>query len=67
MGRYIYMCSTEKDQVKGDKLTIVVKPGGKTHIDFFPVSFSEFIIDYVYGKEDRERMALTGCRKIYCG
>lgn len=59
--------SPDKKPVEEKKLVLRVSPGGVTKIDFFPVSFSEFIIDYVYGKEDRERMALTKCRKIYCG
>ena len=53
--------------VKENKLTLRVMLGGRTIIDFFPVSFSEFIIDNVYNKKERERMKLTGCRKIYCG
>jgi len=56
-----------KDKYGRNKMVLRVHPGGNTTIDFFPVTFSEFIIDYVYGKEDRERMALTGTRKIFCG
>lgn len=52
---------------KEEELILHIKPGGNTRVEFFPVSFSEFIIDYVYGKEDRERAEQTGCRKIYCG
>jgi hypothetical protein len=59
------MSSTKEK--KGDELTIIVMPNGDTRIDFFPVSFSEFIIDNVYSKEERERLASTECRKIYCG
>ena len=56
-----------KPEVKENKLTLRVMPSGSTIIDFFPVSFSEFIIDNVMSKEERERMKLTNCRKIYCG
>jgi len=48
-------------------LTIKISPEGDTEIEFFPVSYSEFIIDYVYSKEDRERANALGTRKIYCG
>ena len=61
------MLSDEKGIVGEDELILRIMPNGDTKIVFFPVSFSEFIIDYVYGKEDRERMTLTECRKIYCG
>jgi len=57
--------STVKREREG--FTIIVKPNGDTEIPFFPISFSEFIIDYVYSKEERERMALTESRRIYCG
>ena len=63
--------STTKEEKPAEEIkeevVLKVHPGGNTSIDFFPVSFSEFIIDYVYGKKDRERMAITGCRKIFCG
>ncbi len=58
---------TEEEIRETEELVLCVKPGGNTIVQFFPVSFSEFIIDYVYGKEQRERAALTGSRKIYCG
>lgn len=50
-----------------EELVLRVLPGGETIVEFFPVSFSGLLIDYVLGKEDRERLAQTGCRKIYCG
>lgn len=52
--------------VKG-KMTLKIHPGGNTTVDFFPVALSGFVIDYVYGKKDRDRIAQTGSRKIYCG
>jgi len=55
-----------KELVK-EELVLRIKPGGKTVVDFFPTSYSEFIIDNVYDKKQRERAALTGSRKIYCG
>lgn len=61
------MSSTKELLVKENKLTLCIMPDGETRVDFFPVSFSEFMIDYVLSKEERERMALTECRKIYCG
>ena len=60
------MSSINPEKKKGE-LIIRLMPNGDTKIDFFPVEFSEFIIDYVMSKEERERMALTGCRRIYCG
>jgi len=50
-----------------EELVLRVQPGGNTVVQFFPVSFSEFIIDNVYGKKERELAARTGRRKIYCG
>ncbi len=61
------MSFDKKPEVEENKLTLRIMPDGSTRIDFFPVSFSEFIIDNVYNKEDRERMKKTNCRKIYCG
>lgn len=61
--------STTKDQVPDEKrqMTLKIYPGGTATVDFFPVCMSEYVIDCVYGKEDRERIAITGTRKIYCG
>lgn len=56
--------SSEDNQ---EELILHIRPGGNTRVEFFPVSFSEFIIDYVYNKEDRERAKRTNCRRIYCG
>jgi len=50
-----------------ESLEIKVLPNGDTLIEFHPVSFSEFIIDYVYDKESRELTEKMGTRKIYCG
>lgn len=61
------MSQDKEDALVKEELVLRVQPGGNTIIQFFPVSFSEFIIDYVYGKEERERAAQTGYRKIYCG
>ncbi len=55
------------DAIKDDELVIHVLPGGDTRLGFFPVSYSDFVIDYIYGKKDKERLAKTGCRRIYCG
>jgi hypothetical protein len=64
--------SQDKDKTceeiaQSEELVLHVKLGGNTVVQFFPVSFSEFIIDNVYGKKERELAARTGCRKIYCG
>lgn len=56
-----------KRSKKNDRLILHIKPGGSTRIEFFPVSFSEFIIDHIYDKKNRERIKQTDCRKIYCG
>jgi len=61
------MSQDKKNAPVKEELVLRVQPGGDTIVQFFPVSFSEFIIDYVYGKKDRERMAQTECRRIYCG
>jgi hypothetical protein len=58
---------TREEIVLSEELVLRVQRGGNTIVQFFPVSFSEFIIDNVYGKKERERVAQTGCRKIYCG
>ena len=64
--------SQDKDRAReeitrSEELVLRVQPGGNTIVQFFPVSFSEFIIDNVYGKKERELAAKTGCRRIYCG
>lgn len=56
-----------KEEEAKPQLVLRIHPGGTTTVQFFPVSFSEFIIDYVYDKKNRERMARTGARRIYCG
>ena len=48
-------------------LEIRVFPDGSTEVGFFAVEYSEFIIDYVLNKKDREMYAAAGARKIYCG
>jgi len=57
----------EEDAIIKRPLIIRITPEGNTELEFFSVSFSEFIIDYVYSKKDRELAASTGTRKIYCG
>ena len=59
--------TTKKPDHKKEQFTICVTDEGGTMVDFFPVSFSEFMIDCVFDKKERDRLALTGCRKIYCG
>lgn len=62
MERFFYMCTDHKDSI-----TIRISKEGETSLDFFPVSYSEFVIDYVYSREERERAKSMNIRKIYCG
>jgi len=55
------------DETIAETMVLRVCPDGSTKIEFFPVSFSEFIIDYVYDKEERDRIEQYGSRRIYCG
>lgn len=50
-----------------EELVINIKANGDAFVGFFPVSFSEFVIDYVYDKKRRESLKEMGIRKIYCG
>ena len=59
--------SSGNTDTKKEELVLHIKPNGDTVVEFFPVSFSEFIIDYVYGKKEREKAKQAGCCKIYCG
>ena len=52
---------------KQEELVLCIKPDGSAYVEFFPVSFSEFVIDYVYDKERRETLEELGCRRVYCG
>lgn len=49
------------------ELELRILPNGDVELTFFAVEFSEFIIDYVLSKNDRERYDKYGTRKIYCG
>lgn len=46
---------------------ITVLPDGTTRIDWVTVSFSEFLIEYVLSKEDREMHKKYGNKLILCG
>lgn len=59
--------SQDKNPPVKEELVLRIPPGGETEVEFFPVSFSDFIIDCVLDKKQRERLAQTECRKIYCG
>ena len=50
-----------------DMQEIIILPNGDTYIEWVSVPFSEFIIDYVLGKEEREKYNKYDCRRIYCG
>jgi len=50
-----------------DELVLRIRANGEVFVGFFPVSFSEFVIDHVYSKERREKLEELGSRKIYCG
>jgi len=52
---------------KEKELILHIREDGSTYVEFFPVSFSDFVIDYVYDKERREKLKEMGCRRIYCG
>ena len=59
----------DEKNIGKDTMDIRILPDGSTEIDFFPISFSDFIIKYVYGKEERdlaEQFPESG-QKIYCG
>ena len=60
--------SRSESLVDPDKEQVIrVLPDGTTVIDWVSVSFSGFIIDYVYNEEERELATKYGSRKIYCG
>jgi hypothetical protein len=46
---------------------IRVLPDGSTVIEWVTVAFSEFIIENVYSKEDRELAHKMGQTRIFCG
>jgi len=50
-----------------DELVVKIRTNGSIFVGFFPVSFSEFVIDYIYDKERREKLKELGSRRIYCG
>jgi len=58
-----------KEQLVEPCLEIIVKPNGDTEVLFMPVEFSEYVIDYILPKEERDRYNSSGFRgrKIYCG
>ena len=49
------------------KQTLIIRNDGSTHIEWVSVPFSEFIIDHVMSKEERDQFKKMGTRKIYCG
>lgn len=52
---------------KQEELILHIRSDGSTYVEFFPVSFSDFVIDYVYDKDRRNALKKMKCRKIYCG
>jgi hypothetical protein len=48
-------------------LPIRILPNGETVVDWLPTEFSDFIIKYIYSKEERERALMFGNQKIWCG
>ena len=59
----------DEKNIGKNTMDIRILPDGSTEIDFFPVSFSDFIIKYVYGKKERDlaEQFPESEQKIYCG
>jgi len=42
--------------VAEESMDIIIEMDGSICVPFFPVSFSEFVIDHLYDDEERERV-----------